>query len=264
VSAVRDAEPRIQHSEIDEASGIVASREQPGVLWVHNDSGDRPRVFATNQRGDDLGTFALDAASAMDWEGIAIGPGPVVGRTYLYIGDIGDNARARDTIRIYRVQEPHVGAAGSASRLAEIEEIEVRYPDGPHDAETLMLDPITGALLVVVKTHDVGAGVYRVSAIETPAPMLEHIADITLGDAGSVATGGDVSADGRQIAVRTYSRVFVWRRVDDEPIAAALAREPCVSMLRDDGEAFAWLPGGEGWVTVTEGRAAAIWGAERR
>ena len=48
------------------------------------------------------------------------------------------------------------------------------------------------------------------------------------------------------------------------PVLAALAREPCVSMLRDDGEAFAWLPGGEGWVTVTEGRAAAIWGAERR
>ncbi|NLT76895.1 MAG: hypothetical protein GXX98_10255, partial [Planctomycetes bacterium] len=61
---------------IQEASGLVASRKNPGVLWVHNDSGDTARVFAIDTRGNLLGVCSVTGAKARDWEDIAIGPGP--------------------------------------------------------------------------------------------------------------------------------------------------------------------------------------------
>ena len=60
-----------------EISGIVASRQNPGVLWVHNDSGDRPRIYAIDTKGDLLGICNVGGATERDWEDIAIGPGPV-------------------------------------------------------------------------------------------------------------------------------------------------------------------------------------------
>jgi hypothetical protein len=246
----------IENPDIVEASGIVMSRDQPGVLWVHNDSGDRPRMFATNEHGDDLGAFVLVGASAMDWEDLAIGRGPAPGRSYLYLGDIGDNGVHREMIRIYRVAEPTV-TAQIEPRITDVVELELRYPDGPHNAETLMMDPISGALVVVVKTAEPEAPVFQVQVpTDGASAVLEPVTDLALG--GAAATGGDISADGRWLAVRTYSRVFVWRRVQHEPLAAAFAREPCLQPLGDDGEAFAWLPTGDGYVTLPEGNAAPI------
>ena len=61
----------LQLSAIDEASGIAASRTNPNVLWVHNDSGDSARVFAIHIDGTLLGTYSLSGASATDWEDIS-------------------------------------------------------------------------------------------------------------------------------------------------------------------------------------------------
>ena len=38
----------VAHGSLDEISGLVVSRQNAGVLWVHNDSGDSARVFAMN------------------------------------------------------------------------------------------------------------------------------------------------------------------------------------------------------------------------
>ena len=35
----------VTHPQLDEMSGIVASTYKD-IYWVHNDSGDRPRIFA--------------------------------------------------------------------------------------------------------------------------------------------------------------------------------------------------------------------------
>ena len=91
---------------IIEASGMVASRKNPGVLWVHNDSGDSARVFALSYHGDLLASYNLTGASAVDWEDMALGPGPDPGKEYLYLADIGDNRRKRSFVTIYRIPEP--------------------------------------------------------------------------------------------------------------------------------------------------------------
>ena len=80
---------------ITEASGIAASPRFDNVYWVHNDSGDSARVFAIAGTGQTIGEYALSGATAIDWEDIAAGLGPTAGVSYLYLGDIGDNAGGR-------------------------------------------------------------------------------------------------------------------------------------------------------------------------
>src|SRR5215211_1102238 len=96
----------IKDKSISESSGLVASRTTPGAYWTHNDSGDGPFIYAFDTRGDSLGTFRVSGVQARDWEDIAAGPGPQANRSYLYIGDIGDNDSVRLEVIVYRVAEP--------------------------------------------------------------------------------------------------------------------------------------------------------------
>src|SRR5687768_16972037 len=118
--------------ELPEASGVAAGRRTPGVLWAHNDSGD-PVIFALDSLGAVKGRVRVTGARVDDWEDIAVGPCPQ--GSCVYIADIGDNNGSRKQITLYRVAEPAPGDAASAP--AEV--FHARYPDGPHDAESLFV-----------------------------------------------------------------------------------------------------------------------------
>src|SRR6476660_5572022 len=75
----------IQNTAVTEASGIVASRLNHNVLWTHNDSLNPNQLFAMTTAGVDLGTYTVTGTFNLDWEDIAIGPGPTAGVQYLYI-----------------------------------------------------------------------------------------------------------------------------------------------------------------------------------
>ena len=81
----------LENSKIDEASGISSSKNNPDLVWIHNDSGDLAKVYGVGLDGSYLGTVRLKGAIARDWEDMCIGPGPEDNTDYLYIGDIGDN-----------------------------------------------------------------------------------------------------------------------------------------------------------------------------
>jgi hypothetical protein len=66
----------IQTSDIQESSGIVASRAHASALWTHNDSGGEPKIYLISTTGEGMGTYYLEGAQNRDWEDIAIGPGP--------------------------------------------------------------------------------------------------------------------------------------------------------------------------------------------
>jgi len=166
------------------------------------------------------------AAQNLDWEDIA-----ARGST-LYVGDIGDNARARPSITVYR---------GSTA-------ISLRYPDGPHDAEALLAD--RGTLVIVTKSL---SGEARIYTARGPG-VLRRAGTLQLGLAEAV-TGGDSA--GRTIVLRTYDRAFVWRRQAGESIAHALRREPCTagaSLAREgQGESIALARDGRSFWTLPEG-----------
>ncbi len=263
---------------LPETSGIVAGRRNPGTLWVHNDSGAGPRIFALAAAGASPGStqasYDLDGASADDWEDIAIGPGPTAGQSYLYVGDIGDNGTSRGNIDVYRVAEPDVktGSPTTPTRLTGVEHFKLRYPDGAHNAETLLVDPQSGDLYIVVKSGDGVSPVYRAAApLSSAATMgLSKIATLRFGSAplpgNKTTTGGDISPSGTAIAIRTYDSAYLFRRPAGRSVADALASAPCRLPLQLElqGEALGFASDDSGYYTVSEGSRQPIYFYARR
>jgi hypothetical protein len=258
----------IASNALTETSGIVASRRTSGVWWVHNDSGDRARVFAIGDDGRDLGEFDLAGAGAVDWEDIAVGPGPSEGTSFLYMADIGDNAKSRSSVQVYRVAEPLVDAAaapGPPQILGGVATLNFTYPDGPHDAEALLVDPTTGDLFVVTKDLVGGvAQVFRAPANLTggSTTALAQVATVSLG-AGQGVTGADVTPAGDVVALRTYLSVVLYPRPAGQPLAQAFSQASCPGSAppfgsatpasEPQGEAIGFTRDGRGYVTVSEG-----------
>jgi hypothetical protein len=246
---------RVTTEEATELSGLALSRSQAGVLWTHNDSGDGPRVFAVAPTGRLLANITVAGAEHVDWEDIAIGPAPD-GDDALYVGDIGDNEEARSAVVVYRAPEPRVmGKTPSTSVPAK--RLTLRYPDNPHNAEALFVDPSSGAIVIVTK-HPGGVG--RVYVADRPATKatttMRHAGRVSLG-ADAAVTAGDISANARAIVLRTRDRAFVWSRRRDESVASAMRRRPCRAnaelFVEGKGEALALSPSGGAFYTVPEG-----------
>ncbi|MDP8968512.1 MAG: hypothetical protein M3N04_07925, partial [Actinomycetota bacterium] len=243
---------RVTSPHARELSGLVASGRRRGVLWMHNDSGDAARLLATTTAGRTIAEAALGGAENVDWEDISRGP-----RGTLLVGDIGDNLGQRPSVVVYRVPEPR-----SSGTIAVAARYELRYPDGARDAEALLFDGANGSIVIVTKSFGGDARVYvarRPSSRQITT--LRHSATARLGP-GEPVTAGDVSADGRTIALRTYDRAYVWRRRAGESIAAALRRRPCragAELLHEgQGEALALTRDGRAFLTAPEGARPAL------
>jgi hypothetical protein len=260
------ARAALESDAIDELSGLVASRAQPGVFWVHNDSGDKGRLFAIDLKGRLLLELALTNAKPRDVEDIAIGPRAGARGSYLYLADTGNNRHERKAMRIYRLAEPNVREARTAGQRPRrmVDVIEVRYEDGPHDVETLLIDPSNGDLYLVAKgalfAPQQLVGVYRVPAAELAREevLARKVASLPLGP----ATAGDILPDGSGIAIRNYTSLYFWPRAAGQSIASALKQPACPLPLADfgqQGEALGFTADGRGYVTIAEGRHAKIY-----
>ena len=203
----------IKDKSISESSGLVASRTTPGAYWTHNDSGDGPFIYAFDTRGESFGTFRVNGAEARDWEDIAAGPGPQPNRSYLYIGDIGDNDAVRPEVIVYRVAEPALSAdtrkftksRPGSTELADT--IRLKYPDGKHDAEALLVHPRTGNLYLVTKVLIANPVVYEAVAPFTAGRSitLRKVGEPRVPSLfGGAITGGSISPDGRRVALCDY------------------------------------------------------------
>lgn len=211
----------LEDRAVDESSGIVASRRNPDLFWTHNDSGDGPFLYAFDRRGRRRGTWRVTGAKAADWEDVAAGPGPQPGRSYLYVGDIGDNGKDRKRIIVYRVAEPaitgaDVGSDRSAPQPTEAAEaIHLQYPGGKHDAEALAVHPVTGDLYVITKTMNPtsAASVYKLAApfSSSTVQTLEKVGEVRAPSLlpGAI-TGADISPDGRKIILCDYFHAYEW------------------------------------------------------
>ncbi len=249
---------RVQADFLIEISGVVASRQNPGVLWVHNDSGGDNAIYALDLHGRLLGIYRLAGSRNRDWEDIAIGPGTDSLSWVVYVGDIGDNSRTRATKIIYRVPEPHVDTTQVTvdTTLYDVDRIVFAYPDGVHNAETLMVDPKTADIYVANKSSI--TTLYRVprDAQFSPTPTLrvdtlEVVAHLLFG----TAVAGDIDVESREMLIKNYSRVFGWSRGDTQTWAEALSVRYHFWPYRKEpqGEAICWTADGKGYLTISEG-----------
>ncbi len=244
----------IQTDLIKEASGIVASRKNKNILWVHNDSGNSAKLYAINNKGELVGNFLIKGIKCRDWEDIAIGPGPEKNSDYLYIGDIGNNGNKNVIVTIYRIPEPDVNSTPSKKeiKIGPPDTIKLAYPDDkPKDAETLLVDSLNGDIYIITK-RNIFSRVYH-----TPYPQSTDkptiMAQATMLPLG-LATGGDVSPDGKLIIVRNLTNAIIWRRQESEPLwKAFLGDYTTIELIPEpQGEAICFDPNGHGFYTLSE------------
>jgi len=249
----------IESSEIREASGIAASRKNAGVFWTHNDSGGMGRIFAFNSLGKHLGYYYIAGIQNRDWEDIAVGPGPIEGEQYIYIGDIGDNSLNNNAKYIYRILEPVVSVEQTPvdTILYGVERLVFQYPDGNRNAETLMVDPISRNIYIVSKEDK--TKVYRLAwpytFYEAPTFNVDTLEVITSLPFGSAAVGGDISPNGSEILIKSRSAIYYWKRENGETIEEALMDEIQIVPYfpEPQGEAVTWASDSTGYYTISEG-----------
>jgi len=234
---------------LQESSGIAVSRSQWGILWTHNDSGDREFIYAIDIQGRNFGRIKVRGADAKDWEDISLGRCPLSfeHEHCLYVADTGDNDGDRDRGTIYIFPEPDLAdrSVDSEARTERASEIKVRYPGGPRDIEGLAVNPDGDILLVSKGTHG------PIILYEIPADSLEEekvtaaVVDtlpiVPAPHFGRLVTAASLSTDGSRLALRTYPEIYFFER-DSDSAAWKLAAPPCwLGLNQPQGEALDFL-----------------------
>ena len=245
--------------QLNEISGMAASRRHPGVLWLHDDGGNPARLFAVGTRGQRLATLRLEGVPKTDWEDIAAFE--LDGRAYLLVADVGDNGGLRRTLQLHVVEEP---ARIENARLKPAWSIAFRWPDGARDCEAVAVDAARGQILLVSKKRQppelftlplrpsgmrllTATLVGRLAGMPQPDAESRRTSPRRARLAGQV-TAADVSPDGRTLAVMTYRYLLLYPRGPRQSWADAVARPPKTHVLP-------WLPQAEALGWTADGHA---------
>ncbi|TDD43119.1 hypothetical protein E1263_41870 [Kribbella antibiotica] len=203
----------ISDSRLKESSGLAKSAKYEKLYWTVNDSGDTARVFGIDTSGDVKVTLRLKA-EVQDVEAIGVDREGTI-----YIADIGDNKKSRDMIEIYTIPEPDSLTDADNVRYHRYD---FKYPDGAHDAETLLVEPESQQLYIVTKSTKGGA-IYAAPA----SPSREGTNRLTkVGPApAGTFTDGTFLPDGKHVVLLTYTDVstVAW---GEKPTLAARASIP--------------------------------------
>ena len=229
----------IEFPAISEMSGLEKSQQFDDVYWVHNDSGDEPRLFALDSQGKVIippfiqGNFhgedveegkrpwpglAVEVAANIDWEDIALSDG------MLYIADMGNNGNARRDLGIYVVSEPNPRAV---LRTRPFQFIPVRYPDQASfppeqwtfDSESIFVHE--ESIYIVTKHRGKGifelapgANLYRLRDWRTD--QINVLEKVDSHDDMFFVTASDLSPTGETLAVLGYTELWLFSEPDEE------------------------------------------------
>jgi hypothetical protein len=182
----------------------------------------------------------VDHAQNLDWEDIAIS-----GRR-LWLADIGDNFELRASIRAFWFSEPRRSETTATARV-----LHLRYEDGPHNAEAMVVDGKRKELYIFTKEPG-STAVYRTSVLGVQggdSRRLTKIATLPL----NMVTAADLGPDG--VIVKSGSG-YLYRWTSDRTVPTALAGRPCRAEA-GPGESLAFARGG-GLYAIPEGSGPSI------
>jgi len=195
----------IGDNRVAESSGLAPSYRVSETYFTHNDSGDSARFFRFDLKGAVKNEYRVTNAKNVDWEDMATAK--LNGVPYVFVGDIGDNSKRRKSIFVYRVPEPD----GTARDVSADATYELTYPNGPQNAETLIVHPKTGDIYVISKS----TGDSQVYVLSSPKAggkyTLKQLGKFRVGGfikESRRVTGGAFSPDGRHVVVRTYMGAY--------------------------------------------------------
>lgn len=228
----------------NETSGIAASRRNPDLLWVHDDSGGKPFLHAVSTTGALRGSLQIGGGvKNEDWEDIAAVE--LDGKAWLVIADVGDNDAQRRDLRVHLVEEPSADRLAIAGMLAQrpTATFRLRYEDGPRDCESIAVDARERMIYLLTK-RNTPPRLYR---FPLPSPLQDgevvarfvtsvpHLPPPTalqarlpghLGKRRAQPCAMDFATDGSAAVALTYGDVVLYPRRPGETWGVALAREP--------------------------------------
>lgn len=238
---------------LSEVSGAAGSRRDAGLLWLINDSGNGAKLFALSVDGELRATFDVEGARNHDWEDLAAfdhGDGP-----YLAIADVGDNGGVRTSVAIHLLAEPLLP---NTATVVQVERsLELRYPDEPHDVESLAIDP-ERPIGYLVSKRTKPPRMYRFDLAAREPQFVRLISELErmprLTEAEMVAEPGlnryrhqptamDLDCSGEELWILTYGSIQRYRRPargwnaelsDQQPVPLALLPLPQAESLAFD------------------------------
>lgn len=185
---------------ITESSSLAKSPNHEDTWWTANDSSDTARVFAVGKDGETKAEVTF-SAEPRDVEALGVGT-----NNRIYVADIGDNLSNQDKVTVYSIPEPET----LEDQKVKVRAYEFKYPDGPHNAEALLVNPQTNRLYFVTKELPRGA----IYAAPTPDEMSRtEVNDLEkIGTAPAIVTDGTFTPDGKRVLLRTINslNVFSW------------------------------------------------------
>lgn len=264
----------IRNKELIELSGVVSGGVNKGILWVHNDRGNLPRLFALNEKGETVATYSLNTfhseepdEMAGDWEDIARAAGKKEGSFDIYIGDIGNNPMEKREHRILVVSEPVVDSRNSSRIIdTEFKTIRFQFPENyVCNSECLLIHPVSMGIIIVSKTVEKGGEEIEGNFVWS-LPVVKdfgkvYTAELVMNSipatGGKNVTGGDISSDGEFLILRTKSEAaYLWRLGKYQTLKQTLLKDPKRITLADEsgGEAICFALDKSKLFTVYDGK----------
>ena len=236
-----------------EASGLVASRINKGTFWAINDSGNEAMLYLIDAKGHTIISYMIEKASNTDWEDLAIYTDEL-GKSKLYIGDVGDNYAQRENINVLVFDEPKF-CDSENTVLTDYKNYQFKYPDGARDSETIMVDPLTSSLFILSKREE------NIRIYEAPATLTQStVMELTFKESLPFhnVTSGDISVNGKEILLKSYDSIYYWNRAAHEAIPEVMTREHELLNYNPEpqGESIAWSVDNNGFYTLSEKRGA--------
>jgi len=249
----------LKNTEIRESSGLACSNTTEKVFWTHNDSGDTSRIFAFNEKGEELAQITIAGVTFRDCEDMC--SFKFRNKPFLLIADTGDNKRVRTDYTLYIIPEPKLDPKkrGLKGKIPPAVTIKYMYPDGPHDCEGVGVDPVSKTILMVTKRGN-ARHVYELAMPDrSPRVLLKpkQIGTLKLPS----TTAMDVSPDGKRAIVLVYGPACIYTRGENETWKQAFARKPRTINMppRRQGESICYGPDGKSIYLTSEKTPTPLW-----
>ncbi|APZ95283.1 hypothetical protein [Fuerstiella marisgermanici] len=255
----------IQDEDINESSGIAASYTHHNAIWVHNDSGDKPQLYLVGTNGETQAVVNLRDADAVDWEDMC--SFSVDGKSWLLIGDIGDNGQVRGKKKnagccLYLVNEPKVPQANGRPKISWsiAAKIDFDYEDGRWDCEGLAVDVERKEILVLTKGLPGKSGLF-VMPLDLQTRHQHRTAQRIASPYIPFVTALDISPSGRTMVVGTMLNGLAVTRKADESWKDAFTRLGTAFNLppRKQGETICFDRSGRWLFLTSEGKNQPLW-----
>lgn len=204
-------------STLKEVSGTETTSNSD-LVWMLNDSGNKPEIYGVNTKGNIKKTVKIDAKNH-DWEDLTSDK-----QGNLYIGDFGNNENKRKNLVILKINATDL----DSDKKVKPERIRFSYPSQKKfppkkkqrffDAESFFWH--NNNLYIFTKSrvkHQFG----KTSLYKVPAKAGEHIAEY-LGsyefckDMECWITSADISDDGKKMVLLSPHKAWIFSNFNND------------------------------------------------